>query len=176
MPCALLLFRKLCGEEAQGCNQKSAAMELSYLANKTMTKIGEGPLFHKPKSFIAAKNVLYASIITGILIIVMHYLLAGEVDNSVTTGFVLIAIEYIILFLIIKQMALCRKWARTIVPVMCIVINATYIFLFVTEPAISFLETGLFAIQLLLQITAVVFLYKEECNIWFNNKTTGMLP
>ena len=141
-----------------------------------MTKIGEGPLFHKPKSFIAARNMLHASIITGILIIIIHYLFFGAFSNSITTAFALIAIEYIVLFLITRQMSLCRNWARTIVPVICIVIIATYIFLFVKEPAISFLETGLFAIQVLLQITAVIFLYKEECNIWFNSRTTEMLP
>lgn len=138
--------------------------------------MGEGPLFHKPKSFIAAKNVLYASIIIAIITILMHYLLSGASNNTQSTGFALIAVEYIILFLIIKQMAFCRKWARTIVPVICLVIIATYIFLFTMQTTISLLETGLFAIQVLLQITAVVFLYKEECNTWFNSKTTEMLP
>ena len=158
------------------CNQRPATTELSYLANKTMMKTGEGPLFHKPKSFIAAKNLLYASIITAVLTIVMHYLFYGAFNNNATTSFVLIALAYLILFLIVKQMSLCRKRARTIVPVICIVIIATYIFLFDNEPEVSFIEIGLFAIQALLQITAVVFLYKEECNIWFNSRTTDMLP
>jgi hypothetical protein len=138
--------------------------------------IPAGPLFHKPPNFVAAKNLLYASICVGIGMVLMHKLIHGALDNGIVPGLALITIGYVLMFLIIKQMSLCKKWARTALFTICVLVAAAYLLVFKMEQPVNLVDVAIFILQVCLQAFALVFLYSKDCNIWFNSRTTEMLP
>jgi len=73
-------------------------------------------------------------------------------------------------------MGLCQKWARAVSLVVVILITATYIIMFEKQPVVSMAEVGLFVLQAIFQLVALIFLYKEESNTWFNSRTGDSLP
>ncbi len=147
-----------------------------HTLHKTIIMIPAGPLFHKPQKFVAAKNLLYTSICVGIAAIIMHLLVQGAFNNGVTISLALITAGYILMFLLIKQMTLCKKWARNALLIICVLVAATYLLLFKMEKPLNLVDVAIFIFQACLQIFAFVFLYSEKCNIWFNSRTTEMLP
>lgn len=138
--------------------------------------IPAGPLFHKPKSFISAKNLLYTSICIGVFTLLLHRLIPGILNSGVITGLVLIAAGYIILFFMVKQLGLCKKWARVAVIIICILIAAFYLFTFKMELNASMAEWAFFVLQAVFELIAAIFLYTKESNQWFNSSTTNTLP
>jgi len=138
--------------------------------------IPAGPLFHKPKSFISAKNLLYASICIGAFTLLLHKFFDQNINTATIVHLILIGVEYITMFLLVKQMGLCQKWARAVSLVVVILITATYIIMFEKQPVVSMAEVGLFVLQAIFQLVALIFLYKEESNTWFNSRTGDSLP
>ena len=102
--------------------------------------IPQGPLFHKPKSAIAANGILYATIllvIPGYLIGEFSVGLPGLITTMVTIGLLMISV-FLILVIILLHAAL------TLVP-----------FFFRISLVLGFV----FVLQTFLQIRALVFLY-----------------
>jgi hypothetical protein len=139
--------------------------------------IPPGPAFHKPKSFIAAKNLLYASLfISAIYVFFRDYSLGLE-NNGGIQGLLLTAVGYAMVIFLIRQMSLCIKWARTVLLILFILIFGFYLFTIKIYTAVSFYAGALLVFQVILQILALIFLYRRECNTWFNsNPTDGGLP
>ncbi len=138
--------------------------------------IPAGPLFHKPKSFISAKNLLYTSICIGFFTLLLHKLIPGVLNNGVITGLLLITVGYVLLYLIIKQLSLCRKWARVGLIIACLLLTAFYLFMFKMELKASMAEWALFVLQAVFELMAILFLFTKESNYWFNSRTTVTLP
>ena len=138
--------------------------------------IPAGPLFHKPKSFISAKNLLYTSICIGFFTLLLHKLIPGVLNNGVETGLLLITVGYVILFIIIKQLALCKKLARAALIIICLLLSAFYLFTFKMELKASMAEWAFFVLQAVFELIAVIFLYTKESNQWFNSRTIHTLP
>ncbi len=143
---------------------------------ESTTMIPAGPLFHKPKSFIAAKNLLYASIFVGILAALLNYYTVDAAYNGGVTALILTVAGYIILVLIIKQIGLCKKWARTALLIFFILSVVFYFTAFKQEVHMSMIEGALIVVAACLQIIALIFLFNKESNKWFNSSTTEMLP
>jgi hypothetical protein len=131
--------------------------------------IPAGPLFHKPKSIIAARNVLYTALFLEALVFIIQQFISttpGQPDirvlfpNGILLVFLYVAIRYI---------GFGKKWARVLFLVLFILnVLASKIFvpfLFKTNLALGFL----FVLQMLLQILALVFLYSKSSNEWFNS-------
>ena len=131
--------------------------------------IPPGPIFHKPKSFITAKNILYASICVGVLAVIMRDYTLGINNNGGVPSLLMTAAGYIVIILLIKQMAFCKKWARTVLTVWCILILVAYTIAFIQKGMINIVEEALVVLQYVLIILALIFLYRNECNIWFNS-------
>ncbi|HZK64391.1 MAG TPA: hypothetical protein VFC34_09610 [Puia sp.] len=77
--------------------------------------IPQGPQFHKPKSIIAASGILYATIvlvILGFLVGEFSAGLQGLITTMVTIG---------LLNIIMSQIGLGRKWARTVFLILVII-------------------------------------------------------
>lgn len=139
--------------------------------------IPPGPAFHKPKSFIAAKNLLYASLFISAIDIFLRDSSLGLANNGGVQALLLTIAGYVIVIFLIKQMSFCRKWARTILLVFFVLIFVFYLFTMKTYVAVSFYEEALLVLQFILQILALIFLYRQECNTWFNsNPMDGDLP
>lgn len=131
--------------------------------------IPAGPLFHKPKSIIAARNILYASLFLGVL----GFLISEF--SSITPGplnmrtLISNLIILLFLFVAIYYIGFGKKWAKTLFLVLFI-INAGaspfYVpFIFKASLVIGFL----FILQMLLQILAVVYLFSQSSKEWFNS-------
>jgi hypothetical protein len=131
--------------------------------------IPAGPLFHKPKSIIAARNVLYTALFLEALVFIIQQFISttpGQPDirvlfpNGILLVFLYVAIRYI---------GFGKKWARILFLVLFILnVLASKLFvpfLFKTNLAVGFL----FVLQMLLQILALVFLYSKSSNEWFNS-------
>lgn len=131
--------------------------------------IPEGPLFHKPKSIIAARNILYASLfltIIGFCLVQFALNLTGYPNGKeiFKNGSLII-----LLFIAIRYIGFGKIWARrvfTAVFIVNMVFSPVYAsFLFKTNLALGFL----YVLQMLLQIRALVYLYSESSNEWFDS-------
>ena len=135
----------------------------------------EGPLFHKPKSFLTARKLLYASIFISVLTILMRYF-SIEWSNNVLTLLFIFGLFYLVMIVLIFQMSHCRKWARTaliILLVLSAIILPYTLWDFYTD---NMLLAGLTGIHIILEIMAIVFLFSAETNEWFNSRSSEMLP
>jgi hypothetical protein len=131
--------------------------------------IPAGPLFHKPKSIIAARNILYTALFLEALVFIIQQFISttpGQPDIRVlfSNGILLV-----LLYVAIRYIGFGKKWARILFLVLFILnVLASKLFvpfLFKTNLALGFL----FVLQMLLQILALVFLYIKSSNEWFNS-------
>jgi hypothetical protein len=137
--------------------------------------IPAGPIFHKPKSFISAKNLLYTSICIGFFTLLLHKLIPGILNSGTLAGLILIALGYLILFLLVKQLGLCKQWARSGIVVVCIFIAAAYLYTFKMELQVSMAEWAFFVLQALFELIAILFLFNKETSEWLNSSVTNTL-
>ncbi|HXB43715.1 MAG TPA: hypothetical protein VNV85_06650, partial [Puia sp.] len=114
--------------------------------------IPAGPVFHKPKSFITAKNLLYASIFLGVLAVMIRDFTLGIANSGGARALLITIAGYAIIILLIKQMSLCKKWARTVLTVWYILVMLSYPFAFTVGFRISIPEVALLVLQAALQI------------------------
>jgi hypothetical protein len=135
-----------------------------------------GPAFHKPKSFIASKNLLYASLFISVIADFLRDSSLGLANNGGVQALLLTVGGYAIVIFLIKEMSLCRKWARTTLLVLFILIFVFYLFTMKTYVAVGFYEVALLVLQFILQILALIFLYRQESNTWFNSNPKDGLP
>jgi hypothetical protein len=131
--------------------------------------IPAGPLFHKPKSVIAARNILYATLFLSLVsYILLHFVLqpSGHLNirAAISSGVLLI-----LLYIAIHSIGFGKKWALYLFVVLFIInIGASWIyapFLFRTSPVLGFL----FVLEMLLQILALVYLFSKASTEWFNS-------
>ena len=127
-----------------------------------------GPAFHKPKSIIAAKNILYAALFIGCLLVIVHDFTLGISNVGGVPAIALTILGFAIIIFLIKTMDLCKKWARTVLLVLyCIMVITIAL-----HPNLitGIVEAVLLAIQILLEIVAFFFLFSKESNQWFNKE------
>jgi hypothetical protein len=131
--------------------------------------IPTGPLFHKPKSIIAARNILYSTLflaIVAFLLVQFALNLPGYPNMKVilSNGSLII-----LLYVAIRYIGYGKKWARTMFLVLFIlnaVASPIYAsFIFKANLVLGFL----FVLQMLLQILAIVYLFSKSSNVCFNS-------
>jgi hypothetical protein len=131
--------------------------------------IPAGPLFHKPKSIIAARNILYATLFLKTLVfIITQVILTALVQPKIGVLFSDIFL-FVLLYVSIRYIGFGKKWARILFLVLFILsvlsLKIFVPFLFKTNLALGFL----FVLQMLLQTLALFFLYSKSSNEWFNS-------
>ncbi len=131
--------------------------------------IPAGPLFHKPKSIIAARNILYAALFLQALVFILLRFTSIAYGNQDTMVLFSNGILVVLLYVAIRYIGFGKKWARILFLVLFIinVFSSKFFvpFLFKTNLAVGFL----FVLQMLLQVLALVFLYRKSSNEWFNS-------
>ena len=130
--------------------------------------IPEGPSFHKPKSFVAAKNIIYASIVIGILGVILRDYNLGIAGNGGIPALVTTVLGYLLIIVLVKQMALCKKWPRIVLIVLFASMIIVIPWLFKPESKTGTLDITLYIFQNVLQVIALIFLFRRECNEWFD--------
>ena len=131
--------------------------------------IPAGPLFHKPKSIIAARNILHTALFLEALVFILQQVIGdtpahADIRVAFSNGILLI-----LLYVAIRYIGFGKKWARILFLILFVVtVLASEIFmpfLFRTNIALAFL----FVLQMLLQVLALVILYSKSSNEWFNS-------
>ncbi len=130
--------------------------------------IPAGPLFHKPKSIIAVRNILYASLFLGVIGFLIRAFVTILPEPLNIRIFISNLIILLLLFIAIRYIGFGKKWARNIFLILFI-INAgaspIYLpFIFKANLVLGFL----FILQILLQILALRYVYSKTSNEWFN--------
>jgi len=128
----------------------------------------ESPLFHKPKSIIAAMNILYATLFLGII----NWAI-GQWTMNLPTGadvqrVITLIITLVIVFALIKQVGLGRKWARVVLLILFIAGLVFYLWAFPTLYKANLLVAVISLLQAVLQLVALIFLFSKDSTQWFN--------
>jgi hypothetical protein len=135
----------------------------------------DDPVFHKPKSFIAAKNLLYAGIFLSVIVFILHNIRLTVRPKFLYWGWLVSALGYAIMIILIKQMGLCKKWARLVLTVwFSLGFVMVIISFFSASISMSIPEVAIWALKIVLQVIAFIFLYSIECENWFNSKKYEM--
>jgi hypothetical protein len=131
--------------------------------------IPSGPLFHKPKSIIASRNILYATIFLYIIYCLMGEFNSGLHNFSGNAGITTTITTLVILLLSTRQIGFGHKWARTLFLIFFILqalaLPRYLPFIFKSSLALGFL----FVLQILLEILALYFLFSKISTNWFNS-------
>ena len=133
-----------------------------------MEQLPPSPLFHKPASIVAAKNILYADLFLGIL--------TWAIGRWTTTMYALAPIESIVILLVtvgimfglIKCIGLGRKWARVVLLVLFLLGLVAYPWMFSGMLKASILIAALSLLQTILQAVALYYLFSRTSSEWFN--------
>jgi len=133
-----------------------------------MEHLPPSPLFHKPASIVAAKNILYADLFLGIL--------TWAIGRWTTTMYALAPIESIVILLVtvgimfglIKCIGLGRKWARVVLLVLFLLGLIAYPWTFAGMLKASILIAVLSLLQAILQAVALYYLFSRTSTEWFN--------
>jgi hypothetical protein len=133
----------------------------------------EGPLFHKPNSIVAAKNILYATIFLDIVSSLIGEFSAGMHNYSSVRGLASTIVALALLLIIIREIGLGHKWARTLFLILFILgILATPFLISILFRA-SIVLGFLFILQVLLQMLVLYFLFSKPSSKWFNSFKDG---
>jgi predicted membrane channel-forming protein YqfA (hemolysin III family) len=131
-----------------------------------------GPLFHKPKSILAARNILYASIFLLILNSLISEFSTGLQNHTSLRGIGISIGTAILLFIITRYIGLGHKWARAALLVFFIFEIAAFLFYISPVFQLSLLVGFLFVFQCLLHLLSLIFLFNSSSNSWFNRFPT----
>ena len=133
-----------------------------------MEHIPPTPLFHKPASIVAAKNILYAGLFLTILTWALGWwtttIYAQAPVQSVVTLIVIVGIT----IALIKCIGLGMKWARVVLLVLFLLGLAVLPWTFVPLLNASMVIAVLSLLQTILQIIALYYLFSRASTEWFN--------
>lgn len=140
--------------------------------------ISSDPLLHKPKSIIAARNILYATIFLGIINMVISRMtmIAGNYSNSL--GLIVPIVTLILIFILTRQIGFGRKWPRSVFLVLFTIGIVLFVFTIVPLFRANMVVGTLSIMQVILQILVLKFLFARESTNWFNSiqQTTELNP
>jgi len=133
-----------------------------------MEHIPPTPLFHKPTSIVAAKNILYAGIFLAILTWGLGWLTRTMYAPAPAQSVVILIVTVGITFALIKCIGLGMKWARIVLLVLFLLGLVVYPWTFVAVLKVSMLVAVLILLQTILQIIALYYLFSRASTQWFN--------
>jgi hypothetical protein len=133
-----------------------------------MEHVPPGPLFHKPASIVAAKNILYAGLFLSILIWALARLTTTMYASTPVESVVILVVIVGITFALIKCIGLGMKWARVVLLVLFLLGLAILPWTFVALLNASMVVAVLILLQTILQIIALYYLFSRASTQWFN--------
>jgi hypothetical protein len=133
-----------------------------------MEHVPPGPLFHKPASIVAAKNILYAGLFLSILTWALGRWTTTMYTSTQVESVVILAVIVGITFALIKCIGLGMKWARVVLLVLFLLGVAILPWTFVALLNASMVVAVLILLQAILQIIALYFLFSRASTQWFD--------
>jgi hypothetical protein len=133
-----------------------------------MEHVPPTPLFHKPASIVAAKNILYAGLFLSIL--------SWAIGRWTTTLYASMPVESVVIlvvlvgvsFALIKCIGFGMKWARVVLLVLFLLGLAVLPWTFVALLNASMVVAVLSLLQTILQIIALYYLFSRTSTLWFD--------
>ena len=129
--------------------------------------IQSSPLFHKPKSILAAKNILFAVIFLGVIFILFIGVNIGYQDPSASSLWIAGVASLAILFLLVRFMERGKRWARNIFLVYFICETILVLFSFQSILKGNIFLATVFLIGTFLQGFALKLLFSKKSAQWF---------
>jgi len=133
-----------------------------------MEHIPPTPLFHKPASIVAAKNILYAVLFLGILTWALGWWTTAMYVRAPAQSVVILVVTVGITFALIKYIGLGMKWARVVLLVLFLLGLVVYPWTFMAMLKASMLVAVLSLFQSILEMIALYFLFSRTSTQWFN--------
>jgi hypothetical protein len=133
-----------------------------------MEHVPPAPLFHKPSSIVAAKNILYATLFLGILTWALGWWTTAIYTPSPVQSVVILVVTVGITFALIKCIGLGMKWARVVLLVLFLLGLVVYPWAFMVLLKASMVIAVLSLLQTILQIIALYYLFSRPSTQWFN--------
>jgi hypothetical protein len=127
-----------------------------------------GPLFHKPLSIVAAKNLLYAVLFLNVITWAIGWWSAGVYLDAPIQSIVILIVTVVVTFVLIKCVGLGMKWARVILLVLFLLGLAGYLWACGTLWKISIVIAVLSLLQLIVEAVALGYLFSRESTLWFD--------
>jgi hypothetical protein len=127
------------------------------------------PLFHKPTTIVAAKNILYASLfLTLINWAIAHFTIDPNL-MSTTQQMVELVFTLLIVFALTKLVTMGKKWARTVLLVFFMLSMAAEALTFPTIFQANILLGVLILLLTILQLLALYYLFTKASTHWFDH-------
>jgi hypothetical protein len=126
------------------------------------------PLFHKPKSIIAAKNTVYATMFLCIINWAVSQWTTDLNTSAPVQGIIILIVTLLVMFILIKQVGFGRKWARVVLLVLFVAGMLVFPWTLSVLFKANLLVGVISLLQAILEILALVFLFSKESTQWFN--------
>jgi hypothetical protein len=126
------------------------------------------PLFHKPKSIIAAKNILYATLFLSVINWAINQWTTDLYRGAPVQGIITLIVTLLVIFILIKQIGFGRKWARVVLLVLIVAGMLIFPWTLSALFKANLLVGVISLLQAILEIAALVFLFSKESTQWFN--------
>lgn len=133
-----------------------------------MEHLPPSPLFHKPASIVAAKNILYAGLFLCILNWALGWWTTTIYDSAPAQSIVSLVLTVGITFGLIKCIGLGRKWARVVLLVLFLLSLVAYPWTFVALLKASIVMAVVSLLLTSLQLIALYFLFSRASTQWFD--------
>ena len=133
-----------------------------------MEHLPSSPLFHKPMSIIAAKNILYATLFLGVINWAISQWATDIHPNAPFPAVIVLILTLLVVFTLIRQIGFGRKWARVVLLVLIVAGLLAFPWTLPVLFKANFLVGVLSVFQALLQLVALVFLFSPASTQWFN--------
>jgi hypothetical protein len=137
-------------------------------SGKKMEHLPPNPLFHKPQSIVAAKNILYAVLFLEIIDWAVARWMPGSVSAVSAQTIVTLIATVAILFALIKLVTMGMKWARIVLLVLFVLAMAFYVWAFSAMWQTNMLLAVLTLLEVALGAAAMGFLFARESTLWFD--------
>jgi hypothetical protein len=126
------------------------------------------PLFHKPLSIIAVKNLLYVVIFLDVITWAIWRWWSQPYAVRNANNLVILVVTTAILYALIKCVTIGMKWARVVLLVLLLLELIAYIWFFRVLWQTVILVAVLNLLQIVLQTLALYFLFTRESTVWFD--------
>ncbi|HEX3935449.1 MAG TPA: hypothetical protein VHW43_12265, partial [Puia sp.] len=126
------------------------------------------PLFHKPLSIIAVKNLLYVVIFLDVITWAIWRWWSQPYAVWNANTLVILVVTTAILYGSIKCVTIGMKWARIVLLVLLLLELIAYIWFCRVLWQTVILVAVLILLQIILQTLALYFLFTRESTVWFN--------
>ncbi len=133
-----------------------------------MEHLPADPLFHKPQSIVAAKNILYAVLFLEIITWTVARWLPGANLPVTAQTVVTVIVTVAVMFALIKYVTMGMKWARIVLLVLFLLGLAAYAWAFNFWWQTNILIAVLSLLQTVLEAVALGFLFARESTLWFD--------